>query len=350
MADRQKFKKLTNSETAAFCGQMSMVLSAGISSFEGIAVLRDEAESAGDKAILTVIYDSLSETGRLSSALEASGVFPSYCLQMCRIGEQSGKLDQVMKSLTAFYEREAGIAESIRGAVTYPMIMLVMMLIVVAVLVSRVLPVFQQVFAQLGMSMNPASKALMEFGSFLSRYGIIFVVILMALVVFALYLTRTKKGQSTLSVIGAKLPFARKISDLTESCRFAGGLSLLLSGGFSPEESISMASDLTESERFRKKLELCRKRIEDGEDMSEAFTRSGIFTGVYGRMALVAQKTGTLDEVMQKIASRCEDELDSRLARTMSVLEPTLVAVLSVVTGVILLSVMLPLMGILSGM
>ena len=350
MADRQTFKKLTSQETAAFCGQMAMVLQAGISALEGVAILRDEAEAGEDRAILTAVYDSLAETGRLSDALEAPGVFPAYFLRMCRIGEQSGQLDRVMKSMAAFYEREAGIAESVRSAVTYPMVMLVMMLIVVGILVSRVLPVFQQVFAQLGTEMSPASRALMEFGGFLSRYGMVFVVILLALVVFALYLTRAKKGRSLLAALGERLPFSRKISDLTASCRFAGGLSLLLSSGFSPEESVSMAADLTEGDRFRKKLALCREKLEAGEDMSEAFTHSGIFTGVYGRMVLVAQKTGTMDEVMQKIAARCEDELDSRLARAMSVLEPTLVAVLSVVTGVILLSVMLPLLGILSGM
>ena len=350
MAEQQKFKKLSNLEIAAFCGQMAMVLQAGISSLEGIAILRDEAESPADAKILTVIYDSLAETGQLAPALESSGVFPPYFLQMCRIGEQSGQLDKVMRSLAAFYEREAGIAESVRNAVTYPMVMLVMMLAVVGVLISRVLPVFQQVFAQLGSEMNLASRGLMEFGNFLNRYGLVFVVILLILAALALYLTRTRKGLRLLSALGERLPFSRKFSDLTASCRFAGGLSLLLSSGFSPEESISMASELTEGNRFKKKLELCRERLSAGEDMSEAFTHAGIFTGVYGRMILVAQKTGTIDEVMQKIAARCEDELDSRLAGAMSVLEPTLVAILSVITGVILLSVMLPLMGILSGM
>lgn len=350
MAEHQTFKKLSNLEIAAFCSQMAMVLQAGISSLEGIAILREEAESQEDEKILTVIYDTLSDTGQLSSALEAPGIFPPYFLRMCRIGEQSGQLDKVMHSLASFYEREAGIAESVRNAVTYPMVMLLMMLAVVAVLVTRVLPVFNQVFAQLGSEMNLASQGLMEFGSFLNRYGLVFIIILLTLAALVLYLTRTRRGQAVLSSLGGRLPFARKYSDLTSSCRFAGGLSLLLSSGFSPEESISMASDLTEGERFRKKLELCRQEMADGRDLSEACTHAGIFTGVYGRMILVAQKTGTLDEVMQKIAARCEDELDSRLSGLLSVLEPSLVAILSVITGVILLSVMLPLMGILSGM
>ncbi len=99
----------------------------------------------------------------------------------------------------------------------------------------------------------------MEFGSFLNRYGLVFIIILLALAALVLYLTRTRRGQAALSVLGERLPFSRRFSDLTASCRFAGGLSLLLSSGFSPDESISMASELTESERFRKKLALCRE-------------------------------------------------------------------------------------------
>lgn len=350
MTHKQNPKSLSHSEIASFCSQMAMILRAGISSLEGIAIMKEEATSAEDQKILTAIYDSLAETGQLAAALEATGVFPAYFLQMCRIGEQSGQLDKVMTSLFAFYEREAGIAESVRSAVTYPMVMLIMMLVVVAVLLSKVLPVFQQVFTQLGAEMNWASRSLMEFGNVLNRYGIVLILVILILAVLELYLTRTQSGQARLASVSGHLPFSRKFADLTASCRFAGGMSLLLSSGFSPEESISMAGRLSEGTRFQKKLQDCLEKLETGEALSDALIQSGIFTGIYGRMVLVAQKTGTLDEVMQNIAVRYEEELDGRLAATMAVLEPTLVAVLSVITGVILLSVMLPLMGILSGM
>ncbi len=350
MTNQQKAKSLSHSEVASFCNQMAMILRAGISSIEGIAIMKEEASLPQDQEILTTIYDSLVETGQLTDALEASGVFPSYFLQMCRIGEQTGQLDKVMSSLSAFYEREAGIAESVRSAVTYPMVMLIMMLVVVSVLLSKVLPVFHQVFNQLGAEMSWASQRLMDFGNVLNRYGIVLIFIILILVILALCLTRTQRGQSYLISVSDRLPFSRKFSDLTASCRFAGGMSLLLTSGFSPEESLTMAGNLSDAPRFHQKLQECQNMLESGEQLSDALIKSGIFTGIYGRMVLVAQRTGTMDEVMQKIATRYEEELDGRLTSTMAILEPTLVAVLSVITGVILLSVMLPLLGILSGM
>ncbi|XCP85598.1 type II secretion system F family protein [Roseburia hominis] len=350
MTNQQNTKSLSHSEVASFCSQMAMILRAGISSLEGIAIMKEEATLPEDQKILTTIYDSLLETGLLTDALEASGVFPAYFLQMCHIGEQTGQLDKVMTSLSAFYEREAGIAASMRSAVTYPMVMLTMMLIVISVLLSRVLPIFQQVFNQLGAEMSWASRRLMALGNVLNRYGIVFILVILVLAVLVLYLTRSQKGQAYLITVSDRLPFSRKFSDLTASCRFAGGMSLLLSSGFSPEESINMAGKLSDGPRFQQKLKECLEKLESGEPLSDALIKSGIFTGIYGRMVLVAQKTGTLDEVMQDIAGRYEEELDGRLAGAMAVLEPTLVAILSVITGIILLSVMLPLLGILSGM
>ena len=253
-----------------------------------------------------------------------------------------------MCSLASFYEREAGIAEAVRSAVTYPMVMLVMMLIVVAVLVARVFRISSGLLpARLGD--EPGFPEPDTVGSFLNRYGLVFVIILLALIALVLYLTRTERpggacaSGRTFSVFPAFfgsdgfLQVRRRTVSSAFQRLFPGGKHLY-------------GVELTEGERFREKLNICREKLDAGEDMSEAFTHAGIFTGVYGRMMLVAQKTGTLDEALQDIASRCEDELDDRLARAMSVLEPTLVAVLSIVTGVILLSVMLPLMGILSGM
>lgn len=350
MNHKKKDRLLSNEEIAAFSKQMAMILSSGISSLEGVSLMKDDAALSADADILENLYTSLSLTGNFADAVEETGVFPPYFLQMCRIGEQSGQLDKVMGSLAAFYDREAGIAASIKNAVTYPVIMLAMMLVVVAVLLARVLPVFQQVFAQLGTEMNWASRQLVTFGNFLNRYGFIFIVILLVLAALVLYFTHTEGGRRKFTAISGKLPFTRKYADLTASCRFAGGMSLLMPGGFSPEESVTMAGELSGSPRFQEKVQVCLQEMQNGEELSSALIKSGIFTGVYGRMVLVAQKTGTIDEVMQDIALRYEDELDTRLADTMSVLEPTLVAILSVITGGILLSVMLPLLGILSGM
>ena len=164
-----------------------------------------------------------------------------------------------------------------------------------------------------------------------------------------LFFSRTTKGRELFLKAASKLRLSHGISDKTAACRFAGGMALTLRSGLTTEESLAMAGSLSKNPVFQEKLDKCRSLTESGEDLSSALAESEIFSGLYARMVTVGYKTGSLDEVMQKIADRYEEEIDEKISPTIGILEPTLGAVLSVVTGLILLSVMLPLMGILSG-
>lgn len=349
MVKQDQKHTLSNTEVASFCSQMGMILHAGISAIEGITIMKEDAASPQEEEILQGIYDEFMNTGNFGEALKSSGVFPSYCLNMIQIGEQSGRLDEVMRALAVYYEREAGIASAIRHAVTYPMIMVVMMLFIILLLMTKVLPVFHQVFDQFGTGVTGVSKTLMDIGTAMNRYSVVFVALFLVLAGAFLFFSRTKKGRNLFLELAAKLRFSRGISDRTAACRFAGGMALTLGSGLTTEESLSMAGALSDNPAFQKKLETCRALTGEGRDLASALAESGIFSGLYARMVTVGYKTGSLDEIMQKIAARYEDEIDERISRTIGILEPTLVAVLSVVTGLILLSVMLPLMGILTG-
>lgn len=141
---------LTNMEISSFCGQMAMVLKSGISAIDGVEIMRDDAATEKGKALLSKVYDSLSESGSLADSLKMTGECPDYAIDMIRIGEQSGKLETVMRSLSAYYKRENSIADGIRNAVTYPFIMILMMFAVVGVLIVKVLPIFGSVYQDLG--------------------------------------------------------------------------------------------------------------------------------------------------------------------------------------------------------
>ena len=342
-------KPLSNMELSAFCGQTALILKSGISALEGLNIMLEDAENRDEKALLDMLINNMQESGSLYTSMEQIGLFPAYMLHMVRIGEETGTLDEVMEALKTHYEREESISRSIRSAVTYPMIMTGMMIIVVLVLLIKVLPVFNQVFMQLGTEMTGFSRALMNMGGIISNYYLFFIILLVLLAAFALYGTRTDSGRTLFRKLGYKLPAARKTFEETAVCRFAGGMALTLSSGLNPEHSMELVNNLNEDPFFQKKLDKCQKLIDEGEDLSRALYESGIFTGMYARMASVGGKTGSMDKVMDEIASLCQDEIDSRMNNALAVLEPTLVIILSMIVGVILLSVMLPLMGIMSG-
>ena len=340
MANASNYKILSNGELNTFFEQLGMILRSGISAVEGISIMEEDAATEDATAILRLIHEALENSGILYLALKESGVFPPYALNMIHIGEEAGKLEEVMASLAAYYDREETIAGEIKNAVTYPLVMIGIMVIIIVILLVKVLPVFQQVYRQLGSEMTGFSRSLLNIGNFLGSYGFLFIAFLALFVGIFVWLIKTGKK---------KLPFSRKFYLSIASGRFASGMALTLSSGLDTDESLSMISDLVEDPDMQDKIKTCQGLMADGTDFAEALTKPGIFSGVYARMVSVAYKTGSTDEVMQKLALQYQDETDTRITSLISILEPSLVAALSIVVGMILLSVMLPLLGILSG-
>ncbi len=343
-------KPFSNMEVSAFCGQIALILKSGISSMEGITIMMEDASAGEEKEILEFILERMQETGNLYDSLSETGLFPSYMLHMIEIGEETGTLDEVMEALSAHYDREDAIGKSIKNAVTYPMIMAGMMVAVIIVLLVKVMPIFNQVFVQLGTEMTGFSRMLMEVGNAINRYSIALVVLLIGIVAIILYCTRTKSGRTFSRRIGYCLSFIRLVYEEIAACRFASGMALTLSSGLNPERSMELVSALNDDPLFQEKLESCRKKLDEGTDLSEALHETGMFTGIYARMASIGSKTGSMDQVMNRIAGLYQDDIDNRLNSALAVLEPTLVITLSLIVGVILLSVMLPLMGIMSNL
>lgn len=191
-------KPFSNMELASFCGQIALILKSGISSMEGLTIMLEEASSSEEKEILQGLLTRMQETGMLYDAMEEAGIYPSYMLRMVQIGEETGTLDEVMESLQNHYEREDTIRKSIRSSVTYPLIMTGMMAVVIVVLLVKVMPIFNQVFIQLGTEMTGFSRMLMNMGTAISRYSVVFIVLLILIAGFFLYGTRTSSGRNML--------------------------------------------------------------------------------------------------------------------------------------------------------
>lgn len=345
----QKIKQLNNQELSSFCSQMAMILKAGVSPLEGISIMNEDPSGKEDEKILAQMEELIGQTGSMSQAVKAVKVFPAYFINMVEIGEESGRLDDVMEALSEHYRREAQIGAAIKHAITYPFVMIAMMMVVVLVLVTKVLPAFNDAFLQMGHELTGFSKGILDFGLGLNRYSLVLIIFFAVLLVLFLFCSGTNKGRSIFLRVSAKLGIGKKLSASASACRMASGMAIVLSSGLNVERSMELTRGLVEDSEYHKRIDRCCKALDEGADMGEAMKRAGLFSGLYIRMATVGFRTGTLDEVMRKIASSYEEELDTRITRVIAVLEPSLVAALSLVVGIVLLSVMLPLLGLMSG-
>ncbi len=339
---------LTDSELSFLASQFAMVLQAGISIQEGISILLEDAPSEDGKKILRQINQSLEDTGELALSLRKSNAFPEYFLKMTDIGERSGTLEEIMDSLADYYQRQHVMMKSIRDTLTYPMVLLGMLFAILIVLMTQVMPVFRDVFAQLGIEMTGVSSAVFRIGTILQGSSAVILVVVIALVVACYFGMRSKKGRTVILQFASHIPLVRRVNHLLASSRFSDALSLALHSGLDIQEGFMLAAELTGQKQFHEKLKRAEEQIEQGEELYDALRSAEIYTGLNARIVSLGFRTGSAEDALKRIAITAQEDAETQIQNAIGALEPILTAILSILTGLILISVMLPLLGVMT--
>lgn len=334
-------------EIATFCSQISIILQAGIPLYDGVETLVESCKDKKAKKALQQIADDVVETGMLYTAVKNAGFFPKYMVNMVHIGEEAGKLDEVLHSLSVYYEREARIKKSIKSAISYPIVLIVMMVTVVAVLVTKIMPIFEKVFKNMGVQVSKSGKSIMNIGLTVGNIAFVFTAVLLLIIIIVYILKRIGYGEA-LKNLSFKLPLLKGLNKKISASRFSAVIAMMLSSGYSLEKALELSVGVVTDKLARTKIEKCDALLKEGKSFAEALDEIKIFDGMQNRMISVGFKAGQLDSVMNKMTKIYDDEVEDTIDRLLSYIEPTLVAILSVVIGGILISVMLPLTSIMS--
>lgn len=338
-----KPKQLSSGEVAIFCEQIAMIVRAGIPISDGIDMMKQEVVEERLKDLLAGIQERLEDNQPFAKALEEAGSFPQYMVRMVGIGFESGKADEVMELLEKYYYKEEDIKQSLRRVVTYPIVLMGMMSVVVLVLSTKVLPIFEEILANLGMQMSGTATQMMQIGTVISQYSVSMLLILLVGGLLSVYLVKQKNIG-----IAYKLLMKSKTYEKLAIQRFASAMSMMISSGMDTEYAMNLASELVAHEGVREKIMRCVEQIGAGSSFANALGDAKLFSEMTTRMLVIGTKTGYLDQSMQKVAQHYEDEVEESLGRILAKVEPTAIIILAIVIGSILLSVMLPLMSIMS--
>ena len=332
-----------------FCRELHQLVRTGIPLAEGLTMLREDETDPDTRSWLEALCRSTEEGLPLASALRETGAFPAYMTDMVSLAEETGRLEDVLLSLQRHYDRQLRMAADIRGAVAVPVTLFAVMVAVVILLVTQVLPVFDRVFAQLGVRMGAVATGMMNAGAVLAKAGTGIAVVLVAAAAAALVIALVPTLREKFAA-GFRRSFGgRGILGQMAAARFASSMSMAVASGLSMEESVALSAKLCGgAKEIDEKTERCRQDIENGGSPADALSSSGMFTGRDCRLLKLAEQTGSLPETLEDLAQRQEEESLRRIDRTVGAIEPAIVVITSALAGVILLSVMLPLMGLLS--
>lgn len=344
----RKTKELSPAELNLFFSNLELVYHSGLSLSEGFDILRANAQDASEKRRMDALYHAAANGESLYESLTGLGSLPAYALSLIRIGEETGRMEETFGGLRSYYERRDELSRSIRASLVYPLSMMVMVFLVVVVLLTQAMPVFNQVFSQLGFAMTGIAGGLLEFGNLLSQYAVVITGVIVALILVVLVIRVTPVGKGFFNALFQNAPFTRDLSLRLSTQRFALALSTLLNAGLEVDQALEYAEPLVDDKRAAQRVRLVRRDVEKGESFPHAIEKSKLFPPSSMALLSVGFKTGTDAEALDQIGQSITLSTERKMEGLVAAIEPTLVAIMCVLVGFILLSVMLPLMGVLT--
>lgn len=332
--------KLKPAYISKLCSELYDTISSGMSINDGLYMLMSDEDK---DPVLETLLDETSKGCNFSAAVKHTKAFPSYVEEMITIGEQTGRLDSVLKELSVYYQRQEEISQNIKNAVTFPLILLAILIVIVVLLLTQVLPVFNDVFKQLGVTMSSSAVTLMNIGIGIRTYSavIISVFIVLAAAIIILY-----KLPSTHNKVMAVFQ-GRKLRNQMSSSKFASAMSMTISSGMDIDESLEMSKKLCDVETSDK-IKKCQDMMKNGLSFDKAVQKTAILDPLSSRKLTISFHTGKTDEALKKIANDYTEKVNSSVDEKISRVEPALVIIMSLLVGFVLFSVMIPMLSIIT--
>lgn len=341
--------RLTNEDIGALCLALAHLYHAGIGTGDALALLAEDETAAGYKELFASMSRRADEGAALAQIFREAGCFPAYVCGLMEVGEQVGRTEDTLNALARYYEGRARMDRRLKTALLYPSVLLLVLLAVVVILLVWVLPVFNDVYAQLGSSLTGLAGGLLMLGTVLRKMMSVICVLLGLVVVFAILMAAAPNARDALVNKWSKTRGDKGVNRQINTARFAQALSMGLSSGMTAHEAVGLATTLAEgADVFQERCKACLARMDDGDSLAAALRETELLTKAECRLLEAGMRGGSGEVVMEQLAARLLEESEHALEAKTGKIEPTLVVVMSILVGVILLSVMLPLMHIMT--
>ena len=347
--------KLDSAGISLFCESVAMMLAAGIQTDEAVGMLSEDIGDVALQATCESVYGRLCAGDTLAVAMKASGAFPRYAVDMVGVGEASGRLEEVLRSLGVYYDEEDRLFAKIRSSVGYPAALLCIMSIILAFTVIIILPVFEDVYVSMAGSLTDGSSGAVGVSVAIGWVALGITLICKGInpdecvAVGAAIACRSEAGRIAVMHLMEKFPATRPAMEQLAVSRFASALAAYTASGINTDEAMRRAIEVVEHEGLKVKATAAYGLMIDAESprsLAQAISEAEVFEQIHARLLTIGTRSGSLDAALDRLSANFFDDAILQIDAAIDNIEPALAAFLTIAVGATLISVMLPLIGI----
>ena len=339
-------KKPTSRDLAVFCRQFVSILDAGVPAVQALEMLAEQTENKMLADALADCKVTIEQGETLAAAMTAHPkVFPDMLVTLVEAGEASGTLTNSFTRMADQFEKTAALQDTIKKATIYPTFLVFLMIGMVTLMLTFVVPRFMGVFDSIGGKMPALTKVTLGLAMFLQNRWYIVIGIILAVVFGIKAFKKTPAGQRFFGRLAIHSRIRGKLVIKTASARMARTLGTLLAAGLSLVDAISIAAQTMDNYFFKDALEQAKSAVALGQPLSGELQKSGVFPPLVYHMVGIGEETGDIEGMLEKLAEYYEEEVQSETERLMALLEPLIIVIMAVVVGLMIISIVLPMMS-----
>ena len=336
-------KKVKTDDLIIFARQLATMVDAGISLMGAFDILGEQAETPHFKKVLLKVRDDIQTGSSLSESMSKEpSVFSTFFINMVRAGESSGALDEILDRVASYFEKTAGLMRRIKAALVYPAIVSIMAVAITALLLLKVVPVFEEIFTGFGAELPLPTQILINVSNILQQYFLLCVgLIILAAFLLAMHI-RTDKGKLAFDRFMLRLPVFGKLVRKVAISKFTRTLASLTKSGVSILTALDIVSKTAGNKVVENAVNEVKKAIREGERIAGPLSQHKIFPPIVVRMIAVGEETGELEKMLSKISDFYDEQVDAAVTGLTSMIEPLIIAFLGIVIGGIVICMFMP--------
>ena len=328
-----------------FCRQFVSIISAGVSIINALEMMRDQTENRTLKKALGEVYEDVSKGESMAGAMKKhSKVFPSMLCNMVEAGEASGSMEVAFERMAVQFEKENKLKQSVKKAMIYPIVLLVVMVGVLFLMMIWVIPNFMGMFAELDTELPPITQAVVNMSDFvIAKWWLILLVVAAAIALFKAY-AASPSGKFVLGGIALKIPVFGKLQTKSECARLGRTLCTLLGAGVPMMDAIEITGRSMENVHYKKAMMDAKDQVMRGMALSRPLKTCGLFPPMIVHMVSIGEETGNIETMLENVANYYEDDVQVATEQVMALMEPMIIVVMAIVVGVLIMAIMQPML------